>query len=153
MYEGALPPTLSGPAIVVEPVLETAKSVEVEKLAAVVDEMLNTNPYAGVPVAEVTSDKRPNGEVVPTPIEPARVMVVVPVAPNAPVDAASVRLNMLVPVALKKLKLPARLNVPPSVVLPPTLSALEMVVEPVLETAKSVEVEKLAAVVDEILKT
>ena len=43
---------------VVEPVFDIEKSVEVEKVA-VVEAMVKTLPYAGVPVAEVTRERRP----------------------------------------------------------------------------------------------
>ena len=112
MYEAEVPPTLSGPAMVVEPaivtfpVFDTAKSVEVAQIP-VEEEMLKSVPNCpGVVVGDADIDMSANGEVVPTPILPCPVIVVVPVAPKTAFEAVSMRLNMLVPVAFANKKLP-----------------------------------------------
>ena len=64
-----------------------------------------------VPVAEVTSERRPNGEVVPIPSAPVVVKVLVPVAPKAAVEPVCESAKIVVEVAFWVVRLPVLLIV------------------------------------------
>jgi hypothetical protein len=55
------------------------------------------------------TESKPHGVDEPTPSAPAEVIVVVPVAPNDAVSAASTLLKMLVPVAFAKVRVPFKI--------------------------------------------
>jgi hypothetical protein len=78
----ALPPTLSTPAIVVDPVFETVKNVLVAKLF-VVDAIVKRLRYGEVDAAKM--ERSALGVEVPMPRAPVEVIVVVPVCPKAAV--------------------------------------------------------------------
>src|SRR5216683_2369420 len=101
-----------------KPLLSRLRSVVVENVPAtqVVDEMVKR--FWFVEDALTSIERLAYGVVVPMPRKPAPVIVVVPVRPNAAESAASTWLNIEVPVAFAKAKLPPRLRVPPKKVLP-----------------------------------
>lgn len=91
---------------------ETPPSIFIEKIVRLDEPTANagpSNPPTGL------TDRRPHGVELPTPSKPVEVKVVVAVAPNAALDAALARVNIEVPVALRKL-IPPVLNIWNSVV-------------------------------------
>ena len=96
---------------VVEPVFDTAKSVEVDQFP--VEELMvkSMEVEFGVVVGLADMEINPVGEEVPTPILPWLVIVVVPVAPKDAVEPLCVRAKILVPVALVNV-IAAKLVVP-----------------------------------------
>ena len=104
--EVRLEPMFNGPAIVVEPVFDTAKSVEVAHRPVEEEMVKRFRGTLGVVVGEAKMERSPQGVVVPMPREPVEVKVEVPVAPKAALDEVCTRVKSEVPVALAKEKLP-----------------------------------------------
>jgi hypothetical protein len=92
-------------AIVVEPVFEMLKSVEVAHVA-VEDAIVKRFKLCDVVVGDAPIAKSADGDVVPMPSRPAEVMVVVPVAPKAEVPALATCAKIEVPVAFCVMRLP-----------------------------------------------